>query len=401
MNKRLIALNIAILTLLIAPIIIQQVNAATANAYAYHPTCKLFGKVKKDWYIGRKWQEYKDDQGLSSFLPFNRTNENITISFANIVFDKNFVNKTIADATESGSTTEFTVTKEVLTSNGLEYIYIKMTNKTALSASTTYTVNEELLVSDEPAVDNNDYIFVTAKVKKTGDNIAQWQAYVIFYFLDSGATERKLYIKVAGQSGTDTWASGTDYVAYLDYDRDDTYVTWQFKIQDMLDAQSKTWQIVKLTKVRYVIELVTGDTLDATSVVEAYIRHAFIASGKIYIDDPFYENGLIVNGTSGQFTPSAGDIIQIYGANATKIVGVTIPFVYEDIRDFDEICTALAECYGFQYEWKFILPKSPETGDKLEYSNTNITLKCWFDGSFVDRLYVNGVFQFPYWDFSS
>jgi len=67
-----------------------------------------------------------------------------------------------------------------------------------------------------------------------------------------------------------------------------------------------------------------------------------------------YTAGFIVNGASGNFGYSAGDIINIYGANATKIVDVTIPFVYEDTRDFDEICTTIPESYGFLYNWKFI-----------------------------------------------
>ena len=27
----------------------------------------------------------------------------------------------------------------------------------------------------------------------------------------------------------------------------------------------------------------------------------------------------------------------------------------------------------------------------MTYSNTNITLKCWFDGAYIDSFYVNGV----------
>ena len=169
-RKLLIALNIAILIAFLAPYIIQAYGA-TANAYPYHPEVKLYGKVTKDWYIGRKWQEYRDDQGLSSFLPFNRTNENITIPFYSIVFDREFENKSISLATESKSSA-LTLTKDVLTENGLEYIYLKITNSSALSADTAYAASIELDVSDEPAVTNDYYLLVTMKVKGTGEHLS-------------------------------------------------------------------------------------------------------------------------------------------------------------------------------------------------------------------------------------
>ena len=396
MNKRLIALNIAILALLIAPIIIQQVNATTANAYPYHPTCKAFGKVKKDWYVGRKWQEYRDDQGLSGFLPFNRTNENITISFANIVFSKEFENKSISLADESKDT-ELSATRDVLTSDDLEYIYIEITNASALSANTFYTARYSLSV-EERSISTDDYILVTGKVEKTGEHLASWGLEVAFKIVDTGASTRYIVVFIYGSAGTDGAYVESDYagfgvssVDYKVFGHDGAYVTVQVNIGQLLEWAGVSWKPSKLVGIVYSCIMQTGSSLDSTSTVKAYIRHAFIAGAKIYVDDPSYTNGLIVNGTTASFTPAAGDIIQIYGANASKVIDVTIPFVYEDTRDFDQICTAIAECYGFQYEWKFILPKSPTSGDKLEYSNTNITLKCWFDGAYIDKLYVNGV----------
>jgi len=390
-HKRLIALNIAFLIAFLLPYM-QLVLAATSNAYAYHPECELYGDINKDWYVGRKWTEYKDDQGLSSFLPFERQDENISISFANIVFEKNFENKTVSSGTESGSS-QVTLTKDVLTENGLEYIYLKIENNTALNTDSSYYKKITLSISDEPAVTNDYYLLVSAKPTKTGANIASWRAEIQFVFKDVGATERTIVIGIRGETGTDsiTWSSVQNALQVKIYGNDNTYRTVLFKIQDLLDSASLNFNIAKLTAIEYTISFTTGTTLDSTSIAECKIRHALVLPSKVYIDDPAYENGLIVNGTSGSFTPSAGDVIQIYGANATKIIGVTIPFVYEDNRDFDEICTTIPESYGFLYNWKFILPKSPTSGDSLTYSNTNITLKSWFDGAYIDSFYVNGV----------
>jgi len=276
----------------------------------------------------------------------------------------------------------------VLVNNGIEEIYLKATNSSNLNPSTSYQARTELNV--EKTVTNDYYLIVTAKVSKNADNLAMWQAYVWFRFLDSGATSRTLQIIIHGESGTDTITLSGDNPRYDTYGHTDFY-TVQIKISDFLSAAEVNWNLVKLANVTYGILLKTGSELDASTTVEARFRHALVLPSKVYIDDPFYENGLIVNGTSGDFTPQAGDVIQVYGANATKIVGVTIPFVMEDQRDFEEICTTIPESYGFLYEWKFILPKSPTNGDSLTYSNTNITLKSWFDGAYIDSFYVNGV----------
>ena len=382
MAKKALAL---ILTVLLALAFACPVFAETTIE---HPKVIVYGNVTKTVYPGRNIFEYKDDQGLSSVLPFNRTNENITIPFYSIVFQNAFENKTIGKATVTSSD-EVDATYEVLSANGIEYIYLKIINSSALATESYYTLRLDLTCNK--TVTNDYYMLVTASIKNiAGDNLeVKARLQVLFTFLDSGATERNLGIKLTdGGQTADQW----DNPYWVDARTSDgTFVTWQFKLGYMLQKFGVNAELSKLIKVSYRITFKTSTTLDASNGMEAKIVHAFLVPSKIYIDDPSYENGLIVNGTSGQFTPSAGDIIQVYGANATKIVDVTIPFVYEDNRDFDQICTAIAECYGFQYEWKFILPKSPTSGDKLEYSNTNITLKCWFDGAYIDKLYVNGV----------
>jgi len=376
-----------ILTLLF--IISQAAVMAAAAAEIQHPEVWAYGDVQKIVYPGRSIFEYKDDQDLSSTLPFERQDQNISISFANIVFSKNFENKSIASATESGSTTTFTMTRDVLTSNGQEYIYLKMQNKTSISASEYYFQLETLLISDEPSVDNNHYLLTTAKVAKTGANVASWRLIVYYVFKDSGATEREIRIYLFGESGSDTVTSGTSYVEFKKYNVDNQYYTVQLKIQDILDAAGKTWSLVKLTKVKYCLGVSTGETLDSSTVVEGYIRHAVVVPSKVYIDDPQYTNSeLVINGTSGNFGYSAGDIINIYGANATKIVGVTIPWQVEVTPEIDKDPDNLR----MQYTWEWTMPKSPsEVGDTLTFSNTNMTLKSWKDGSAWDKLYLNGV----------
>lgn len=379
-----------ITTILTLNIILAIAYGATANAYPIHPDVKVFGNIQKDWYVGHEWQKYVADDGLTYSLPFSRQDENITIPFYSIVFSVEFENKSIASASVSGNTAEFDVTKDYLVSNDLGYIYVKLTNKTSLATTTSYTV--ALSLSADKTITNDDYLFVTAKLKNS-ENLAIARARVRFHIKDEGANERILAICVTTATGSDIIESTTDTVTFVKKNAPtDTYLTVQVKIQDMLDKAGVNWKLAKLTSVEYCVELSTGDTLDSTTWVEAYFRHAFISPARIYIDDPSYEDGFIINGTSGQFTPSAGDVLQVYGANATKIVGVTIPFVYEDTRPIEERVTTIPQSYGFQYEWRFVMPKSPtETGDKFTYSNTNITLYCWFDGAYIKNLWVNGV----------
>jgi len=359
---------------------------ALAEASIQHPKLVAYGDVQKVVYPGRSIFEYKDDQGLSSTLPFSRQEEqNISISFANLVLDPAFENKSISSATET-KPTEFTVTKDVLVSNGVEYIYIKATNSSVLTADTDYSITEELDVSSEPAVTNDYILLVTAKVSKTADNLASWVAQVRFLFVDSGATERFVYVKIYGESGND--GLDTANPGYCARGNDGVYRTVQVKIQTLLDAAGASWNLVKLTGIQYRIILKTGTTLDASTTMEAEFIHALVLPSKVYIDDPSYTNGLVVNGTSGAFTPSAGEIINVYGANCTKIVGVTIPW---QATVEPEIETD-ADNLRMQYTWEWTMPKSPsDIGDTLTFSNTNLTLYGYKDGSAWDKLYLNGV----------
>ena len=393
--KSRIVLTAVVIFVLTAPIAMTLVMAATtARAYAYHPDVKAYGNVKKIVYIGRSLFEYKDDQGLSSVLPFDRQDKNVTVTFSNIVFKTELENTSIADGTDVASSA-FTFTKDYLSSGDLDYIYLKMTNKSALSTDTDYNCYTKLITT-ERSITNDYYMLVTAKVKATGSNIARYHVGVIFRFKDEGANIRLLAVMVKGDGTGDQinaysnyLGTGYDEVEYMSKGHVDTYYTVQIKIQDLLDAKSKNWKLSKLVGVWYLINLGTGSTLDASSQVEGWIRHGIVSSGgKIYIDDGTTKS-LVINGTSGSLPYSAGDVLNIYGANATKIVDVTVPFVLED-EDYE--ITTIPSSNGFQYKWKFILPKSPSSvGDTLTYSGTNITMRCWFDGSYIDSFYVQGV----------
>jgi len=379
MAKKVLAL---ILTVLLALAFVCPVFAETTID---HPKVIVYGDVTKPVYPGRNIFEYKDDQGLSSTLPFERQEENITITFANMVFSKNFENKSLALATESVHSA-LTATKDVLSdSNGQEYIYMKITNSSALATNTKYTASWELTISDEPTVTNDYYLLLTAKVRKLeGDNLASWAVEVQFVFKDTGATERILAVQIWGPSVSEPYFGSSLRTG----GHENQWFTVQIKLQDFIDNVGGSYSLSKLTKVKYYIWLSTGSTLDASSSVEGYIRHALILPSKVYIDDPSYENGLVVNGTSGSLTPSADEVINVYGHNCTKIVGVTIPWQWEITPEIETD----AENLQMQYTWTFTMPESPsEIGDSLTFSNTNITLYGYKDGDAWDMLYLNGV----------
>jgi len=372
---------------------VLPIAAYAAAADIQHPRLVVYGQVSKPVYPGRSIFEYKDDQGLSSTLDFERQNKNITINFANIAFSKEFENKSIALASETKDS-QISLTKDVIPQNGLENIYLKIVNSSALSTETGYSARLTL-DTEERAITNNDYLFVTAKLSKTGTNIAEYGIQIMFKVVDSGATTRLVGIYLVSNSGTDNcvyiqnwYSTGYSAVRYASYNVGSDFTTIQIKIDDLLSGASQSWSISKITGVIYRIYFVTDTALDSSSGCTVYIRHAVISPAKIYIDDPAYENGLIVNGTSGDFTSQAGDIIQIYGANATKIVGVTIPWQVEVTPEIDKDPDNLR----MQYTWEWIMPKSPSSvGDTLTFSNTNMTLYGYKDGDAWDKLYLNGV----------
>lgn len=384
------------LALILTLLFVSQVAVMVAvAAEIQHPRLIVYGQVTKPVYVGRSIFEYKDDQGLSSFLPFNRTDENITINFEDILFTPNLHNTTITDVTVDNA---LTLTRDYLTVNDLSYIYMKITNSSALSASTVYRAYIKQVV-DMPISNDNYMVFTGLLHKVAGDNLGPITVCAAFYCKDQGAIDRGLVFiinpgassdSISSTSGTlyDTFPNSIDYVYYQISCNDNQWVTKQIKIEDMLEKAGVNWVLTKVTAIYYVIKFTTGSTLDASSSIEAKIRNFFLTTGKVYIDDPSYENGLVINGTSGQFTPSAGDTIQIYGANATKIVGVTIPWQVEVTPEID----ADPDNLRMQYTWTFTMPKSPsEVGDTLTFSNTNMTLIGYKDGSAWDKLYLNGV----------
>ena len=282
---------IALMLFFVLPII-----AVRADTSIRHPRVVVYGTVTKDVYIGRSIWEYKDDQDLSSVLPFERQDKNITIQFSNIVFDKGFENKSVAKGTDHVYA-GFSLTKEVIVSNGVEEVYLKAENSSSLTSDTAYQTRTQLNV--EKTVTNDYYLLVTAKISKTADNIVRWEAYVWFGFIDSGATERTIQIFIAGESDQDSITKTATELIYRTYGHTG-YYTIQFKIGDLLEAAGLSWNLVKLKTITYGILLKTGSTLDTSTIVEARFRHALVLPGKVYIDDGT-ANGLIINGTSGQF----------------------------------------------------------------------------------------------------
>jgi len=197
--------------------IVQMPAMIALAAEIQHPRVVPYGQVTKIVYSGRNVFEYKDDQGLSSTLPFERQNENITIPFYNIVFEKNFENKTIAEGTLSSSS-ELDVTRDVLTSNGIEYVLLKATNKTALSADTVYYARVVCQTDDIP-ITADSYLLVTLYVHIIGDNLVATETVgsVLFDVVDTGGANRAIGV-IVREGRSDDGIEGTEGSAYSAYD---------------------------------------------------------------------------------------------------------------------------------------------------------------------------------------
>ena len=118
------------------------------------------------------------------------------------MFSKAFENKSISLATETISS-QLTGTTDYLVQNDIGYIYLKITNSSALSTGTWYNAKYKLSVKDEPTVTNNYYLIATMKIWKTGTNIAGEELWVRFYFTDSGATTRMVSLRIRGDTLVD------------------------------------------------------------------------------------------------------------------------------------------------------------------------------------------------------
>jgi len=379
------------LSMMVAP-------AYAATAYSYHPEVKAYGTVQKDVYPSRSMFDYVDDDGLTSSLPFDRQNSNISITIADIIFEDDAIaNHTVSKATESISS-NITSTFDYFVVDEEPYVYLKITNSSMLQTDTAYSCVESLLYDsgDEKTASNDDYIFVTGHTDITGTNLVgdtlNNLGYVKFVFTDSGGTERSIKVGIrteAPEGFTYSTLAGSECRVFLGgYS---TFGTVQLQLQEILDACSVNWELVKFEGVKYGAQIKTdAATLDATSTVEMKIRHAFISSTPIVLKDSGYpDNEITVNGTSINFTKDGGENLEVSGKAVSKIKDVSINFVYED-KDWkdgsaveDGKATYSEALAGFNYEWLFNLPTTTEAeADTLTYSSTNITLKSWFDGSY-------------------
>lgn len=388
--KSLPLLSVLALAVLLASMAYTPALAATT---VQHPRVWVEGTVTKDVYVGHSVFEYSTGE-LSEVLPFTRS-DNLTIDFSRIAFEEPFINKTITTITASS---EFGNAKADLLydSYGVEYILLDMgTNTSNVAASTSYDayfINE----ADLP-VTNNYYILVTMKPQITAgaDSISNVFAAVRLLFLDEAGQYKCIVLEFRQTSGTDTITAPatSTYQFGVTYDRIlvqihgvTDYRTYQAKIADILSAAGASWSLSKLVKISFTIGITTAATISDSSVGAcAYFRHVMIVSDKVYIDDPGYDGGLVVNGTSGVLSTAAGDVINLYGAEAEKIVGLDIPFKYEPEP---EIATAGSD--GFTYKWEFMLPEQPSEGDDFTFSGTKMIMRSWFDGSYYDYLYVAG-----------
>ncbi len=374
------------ISLVLMLIALMPLTAIRADTSISHPKLMVYGTVTKDVYIGRSIWEYEDDQGLSSTLPFTRQQDtNITISFGSIVFDSAFENKTIGKAEESADA-GITVTRELLIENDVEYIYLKLVNSTALSASASYRASETLTV--DKTVSNDYYILVIAKPAKNTDDIDKWKATVDFIFLDAGANERRLRVSLWGNTATPSiqvsYNSAQDVIFYEAWGVSQ-YRAVQFKLADVISKLDLSYSFVKLEKVTYQVVFATASSVSGGShVVEGFFKAALVNPSRIYIDDGTAD-GLPINGTSGQFPYDAGETINIYGVSAQKIVDVAIPFEYEVPYEAQTDGKNLI----IQYTWEYMHPESPETGDQLTFANTNMTLYGYKDGVYWDKLTFN------------
>lgn len=367
---------------------IHPVHAASIQ----HPRVVAYGDVTKDVYPGRSIFEYKDDQGLSSTLPFERQDKNITIPFSDLVFDKNFENSTITDVT-SLSSTVFTASAQMLGTDN-PYILLSMTNSSAVAANTAYFSYIRQLV-DIP-ITNDYYILVTGYPYESLNSLEYAQLTIKLLTVDSGGVNHWIEVNFYSDTGTNN-ISYTSSVTFDGITADrvsamlygiTSYYTYQAKLGDLLSQGGLNVQLQKITRIYLWMTIKTAVTItDSSITAKTYIRHIRILSSKLYIDDPSYTYGILVNGTQGIFTPAGGDKINIYGANVTKIVGLTIPWQKEIEPDIETD----ADNLKMQYTWSFTMSKSPTSGDSLVFSNMNLTLYGYKPGSDWDKLYLNGV----------
>ena len=304
-------------------------------------------------------------------LPYEPdVSKNISFSVLSVEPEKQFENVTLVSP--SGDTDKFDYTIDLLRdANGISYLLMKMTNKTALAPNTWYYIQFENTIEKE--VDNDYYLLLMGEVEALQGTMEFYYLHFQLVFLDEYGNEREIWLDLESNDLDNidlTWERSTGQLVHRQNATKSNAI--QIQIRWILETLGKSWSIVKLEKVRYKVAFYTASTLDSQYEIAGKVYTAIVSPVA------FKVNNVLLNYTktiSFKATRSISSTLEI-----NKIADVSIPFVYT--VEPEKSCDA--ESLSIKYDYLFSLPSD----SALSFSSViaNVTKG---DGN-VSYFYING-----------
>ncbi len=379
-------LSLAVIAALLAGIVLTSGFSALAAlappAFAVdidHPRAYVYGTVEKSVMFAQSIWRWEDSEGVDHYLPFEPApNENYTIDAWFIAFEKQMENDTF---TFSGSASDEWAKQ--LDSYGMNTWYIKnVLDDQTLNGETT-TLDAALAIP----VDTTTHVLCAMKLL-TSDPPGAVATLVLT--LTSGTTTYALRVELhdgvtRGSTNTIWHADWSPPAAsfQIGCDPGDACLVCLNIEQIFNQISGLEVDIDSVTKLK--LTLYTPNSTTTTSeVAEAYFRFAFFTSTSVYINSKDYGLLNTTLGTTINIPTSTGDVLNIYGAEATHAYKVTIPFIYED-EDYS--IETSADEFSMSYTWQFQLPDDANAGS---FTSTGLNITLNKDPDAWDYLYVNG-----------
>ena len=331
---------------------------------------KITGILTKDVVDLTNIFKYTDENGAEQTLPYAvDADRNISFVVTMIELEKQFENATTVST--EGSTALSATVDLLRDSNYISYLLFKVTNNTALSASTWY--NQYFSNSIDELVDNNYYVIYIAKLEALSGDIVAYSLILKLKFYDEFANEREIWLRLG--SSYDLYEDTSGALVHSQLASNSTII--QIKLDDVITSLGKSWTLTKLVEITYYLSFKTNTTLSSNYEIAAMIYTAIISQKEFKIND------IVVNDTKTLEFKATKTITSTLEIN--KIADVSIPFEYipEPERAFD------ANNFAAKYDWLFSLPDD----DALIFSSVvaNVTLGDLDDYTAnISYFYVSG-----------
>ena len=324
-------------------------NSTLAVSSITEPQLTLEGVETHDVYYLDNIFKVKTSTGDIE-LPYEYDSErNITIDVYYIEFAEQFINESVAKATQSDTALATASWSLLRDTKDIKYILCDIRNASTLANGDSYSSTLEFTLTTD--VKSSDYLLFIAKVYDRSSDVTKINYEVRIYAIDEGGEDHYLFIRpgyyTTSVSVFDTVLDNdehTDDVAiYINYDTLAEVCVIQIPLETFNDALNVNF--VRWEKIAYTVG-VSSNATQAESYAKVFIRVANIFNSKVMI------NNIVLNKTS---TISINNEKISSTVDITKIANAQIPFKYrvEPEKSYD------ADNLAIKYDYLFKL----ETGD--------------------------------------